>query len=261
MHIKTPEFVTLQFKLAGLGSRAAAIIIDLLIITIVNILLGVIAYFTMNSLEELILTMDVAMPIAIVVVIIFIFYWGYFLIFEYFNGGKTIGKKIVGIRVIQDNGHSITLLSSIIRNLMRIIDMLPIGYFIGIVMIFFHSKHQRFGDIVAGTIVVHEREGRQNSLIKKVEKTLASRSLSKESFHIEPWQLRALGKKEWELVKTYSYRLEQISPDVKNKLTRQVASIIFPKIGLEMEGKHSQTLEDTLLILYIHLHEEWEYEL
>ncbi|MFK4996937.1 RDD family protein [Bacillus sp. N9] len=62
--------------------------------------------------------------------------WGYFIVFEFVSGGRTIGKRVIGIRVIQDNGHSITFLSSLIRNLLRVIDSLPTSYLLGMIMIF-----------------------------------------------------------------------------------------------------------------------------
>ncbi len=111
-----------------------------------------------------------SLTIGIIIIILFIINWGYFFAFEYFSGGRTLGKKVIGIRVIQDNGHSVTLLSSLIRNLLRIIDSLPASYFLGMMMMFFHSKHKRLGDFVAGTIVVHERKTKSNKKLTALEK-------------------------------------------------------------------------------------------
>jgi uncharacterized RDD family membrane protein YckC len=160
--IKTPEYVSLQFQSAGLGSRAAAFIIDQIILLIVNILIIIGLLFMINgTFMDFFSSNMPSYLVGAAIILIFIIRWGYFFAFEYFSGGSTLGKKMVGIRVIQENGHSITLLSSLIRNLLRIIDSLPMNYLVGMLMIFFHTKHKRLGDLVAGTVVVHERRKRK----------------------------------------------------------------------------------------------------
>src|SRR4051812_2709416 len=125
LDIKTPEFVSLQFQIAGLGSRSAAFIIDQLILMAFNILSVVLLFFTLDGMSKMeFLFIEDSLPIAITIIALFIINWGYFFAFEFFSGGRTFGKKLMGIRVIQENGHSITLLSSFIRNLIRIIDSL-----------------------------------------------------------------------------------------------------------------------------------------
>ena len=177
--IKTPEFVSLQFQLAGLGSRTAAFIIDQLILMIVNVIIIICLGFVLYGFDDLFYLADEFMsyPIAITLIVLFLLNWGYFFVLEYFSGGKTIGKRVVGIRVIQENGHSFTILSSFIRNLVRIIDSLPANYLVGMLMIFFHPKNKRIGDLMAGTIVVHERKAK-----KKIGYLLLKRKLNREGF-------------------------------------------------------------------------------
>lgn len=167
----------------------------------------------------------------------------------------------MGIRAIQENGHSLTLLSAFIRNLLRIIDMLPTAYFLGMVMVFFHPKHKRLGDVTAGTIVVHERKAKRDRTVTKIEKEIQSRGLSKDQLHLQEWTLRSMETKDWKLVKTYIQRLLQLPPFERKQRTKQVASILLPKIGLNVEDKNEQELENLLLVLYLILREEWEYEL
>lgn len=259
--IKTPEFVSLQFQLAGLGSRTAAFIIDQLLLIIVDILIIVAFFLFMYGTADIMLWEMNSLPLAITIILMFLINWGYFFAFEFFSGGKTIGKKMIGIRVIQDNGHSVTLLSSFIRNLLRIIDSLPANYFLGLMMIFFHSKHKRIGDLVAGTIVVHERKAKKKRKLTGIEREIENRGLTKERLHIEDWTLKSLGAKEWNLIKTYCSRFTQLPLEERNELTIQVAEILFKKAGLQLEGKSGREVEDTLLILYMLLKDEWEFEL
>ncbi|REB10975.1 RDD family protein [Sporosarcina sp. BI001-red] len=260
--IKTPEFVTLQFQLAGLGSRSAAFIIDQLILMVFNIsVLIVLAFLFTRDIGFLSFTGMESLILGLAILGLFIVNTGYFVIMEYFSGGKTIGKKIIGIRAIQENGHSLTLLSSFIRNLLRIIDSLPGGYFLGIVLIFFHSKHKRIGDLVAGTIVVHERQTKRQNKRTPIEKEIAMKQLTKEDLVIEEWALRSIVQQDWKLLETYSNRLTQLSENERNGLTEKVANLLLPKFGLEVSGKSNLELENTLLVLYLILREEWSYEL
>lgn len=261
MEIKTPEYVSLQFQLSGLGSRAAAFLIDQLILWTINASIIIILVIIMNNETFLpIFFAENTIPIAIMIIALFIINWGYFFTFEFFSGGRTIGKKLLGIRVIQENGHSITLLSSFIRNLMRIIDSLPTAYFLGIIMVFFHSKHKRLGDLVAGTIVVHERKAKRKKKLTPIEKEIAKRGLSKNDLSIDEWALKSFSVKDWKLVSTYVSRFQQLPESERNPLTKQISGILLPKIGFDVEEKAEGELENILLVLYLILRDEWEFE-
>ena len=76
--------------------------------------------------------------------------------FTYFEGkkGRTLGKKVMDLKVVKDTGGQISMTESLIRNVLRIIDVLPQFYIIGIVSIYLTEKSQRVGDLAAGTQVV-----------------------------------------------------------------------------------------------------------
>ncbi|WP_160722812.1 RDD family protein [Bacillus sp. USDA818B3_A] len=261
LDIKTPEYVAIQFQIAGLGSRAAAFIIDRVLLMLVNILIIVILYFVMDGMESLsIFLWDSSFPIAMVIIGLFLLNWGYFFFCEFFTGGRTFGKKMVGIRVIQENGHSITLLSSFIRNLVRLIDSLPTAYFLGIIMVFFHPKHKRLGDLVAGTIVVHERKAKKKKP-SPIEKEINRRGLSKDDVSIDEWTLKSFTAKDWKLISTYANRFVQLPIEERNQLTRQIADLLLAKTGFDWDEKTERELEDLLLVLYLILKDEWEFEL
>ncbi|MBM7655605.1 RDD family protein [Neobacillus cucumis] len=260
--IKTPEYVAIQFRMAGLGSRAAAYMIDRVLLLLVNIIIIVVLFFVYDGMDSLpFFLRDSSVPIAIAVIGLFIINWGYFFFFEFFSGGKTLGKRMVGIRVIQDNGHSITLLSSFIRNLVRMIDSLPTAYFLGIILIFFHPKHKRLGDLVAGTIVVHERKAKKKNKPSHIEKEINLRGLNKNDLHLDEWTVGSFKEKDWKLVSTYANRFLQIPQEDRNELTKQIADLLLPKLGFEVIGKSEIELENILLGLYFILKDEWEFEL
>src|SRR5207237_3913500 len=97
--------------------------------------------------------------IAFLVVIQFIIINGYFAIFEWAWRGQTPGKLIMKLRVIREDGRPISFYEAMVRNLLRVIDfMVPPFYSIGLISVFATDRDQRVGDLVAGTVVVRERE-------------------------------------------------------------------------------------------------------
>lgn len=262
-NIKTPEYVSIQFQLAGVGSRAAAFVLDTIILMGVSLLILLTLVLILYGGSEFWFISETLFsgPVAITIVLLFLLNWGYFFLFEFFAGGKTIGKKIIGIRVIQENGHSITLLSSFIRNFLRIIDSLPASYFIGIMMIFFHSKHKRIGDLVAGTIVIHERRAKNKKKHSPLEKEIRMRGLSSNSLVIDQWALKSFGNEEWKLLQTYCNRFTQLKDHIRDTRTQQIAGILLPKAGIEITGKTYKQLENDLLVLYLILKDDWDFEI
>ncbi|KAB8137873.1 RDD family protein [Gracilibacillus oryzae] len=252
LDVKTPEYVSLQFQIAGLGSRATAFIIDQAILLLTQII--IIITFSL-SLQNSLLDME-ELLISIILILLFLLNFGYFIILEFFWAGRTIGKRMLGLRVIQENGHRITFLSSLIRNFMRLIDSLPAGYLIGLLLIFLHPKHKRLGDMTAGTLVVHEYQLSKKE--SRLEKQIHNKGLSKEMLELNSLQLNQFNKKDWELLSAYCQRISDLPIEEKNNLTNQVADILLAKIDLSGQSV-SRSKEDQLFLLYLHLKEEWEY--
>jgi len=148
LEIETPELVVLDYEIAGLGSRALAAILDTLILTGWTV-----ALFLLLA----VLAPGDSTVMAIGFVIYFASLWGYFAFFEGLRGGQTPGKRRVGIRVVRDTGHAVTLGAAAIRNLLRVADFLPPPYLLGALAVALHPRGKRLGDIVAGTVVVRDR--------------------------------------------------------------------------------------------------------
>ena len=94
---------------------------------------------------------------ALVILVWFTLFYGYFALFEALWNGQTPGKRAIGLRVITLSGRPITVIDAILRNLVRIVDQIPGIYAVGIVVVFLSPKNQRLGDLAAGTVVVHEQ--------------------------------------------------------------------------------------------------------
>jgi len=153
--VETPEHVDVQFELAGVGSRLAAGLLDLLLLGLSLLALWLGGAAILGDLLPK--GMARSWLDAVMILLTFCFLWGYFTLFEALNGGRTPGKQALGVRVVMDTGHSITPRAAVIRNLVRLIDSyLPIPFGPALISIFLHPSNKRPGDMAAGTIVVRD---------------------------------------------------------------------------------------------------------
>ncbi len=137
-----PEGVLLEFRLAGPLVRASAWAIDAAIRAVLYIVIGLsFSYFG-------------GVGVAIILIALFLIEWFYPVLFEV-KSGATPGKKAMGIWVIHDNGTPVTLSASVIRNLLRAVDFMPVMYGFGLLSMLFNREFKRLGDLAAGTLVVY----------------------------------------------------------------------------------------------------------
>ncbi len=162
--ISTPEQVSFHYEMAGIGSRFVASLLDHLILG--TALLLVICAFSALSTASLLASASgddsglagINLIRAVVVVVIFLIFWGYFVLFELVWHGQTPGKRAGRLRVIRRDGQPVHAGEVMVRNLVRIVDFLPGFYGIGLVTMFIDKDARRLGDLAAGTIVVREGE-------------------------------------------------------------------------------------------------------
>src|ERR1051325_1086448 len=158
--IETPERVPLHFALASIGNRFLACAIDhaiqALVLALIAITAAVLASF---SIFEHGLSSAPKWVYAVMVLLLFLIFAGYFAFFEWIWSGQTPGKRWLKLRVIREDGRPITFWEASVRNLLRPLDMFPMGsYSIGLVAVFASTRDQRIGDMVGGTVVARERE-------------------------------------------------------------------------------------------------------
>ncbi len=153
LDVETPEQVVVSYTLAGIGTRGAAAMIDLLLTLI---LVSTLLYLGASGLK-LVPAIAGDWVTAVVIIGNFLIFWGYSVAFEALWDGQTPGKRLLGLRVVRNGGGGVDIGTSAARNLIRFVDFLPFGYFAGMVSIIANQRNQRLGDLVAGTIVVRER--------------------------------------------------------------------------------------------------------
>lgn len=166
--IETPERVPLAFALASIGNRFLAVAIDhaiqfTSIAVVVLIFLFAAGVFNTDepTLPDAFASDTPNWIIAVMIIVLFLLFTGYFAVFEWWWDGQTPGKRLMKLRVIREDGRPITLWEAIARNLLRIFDAIP-GfvipiYSIGLIVVFLSNRDQRVGDLFAGTVVIRER--------------------------------------------------------------------------------------------------------
>jgi len=147
--VVTPEYVEFDFVLAGLLSRFLAWLIDTALAFAVFLMVAMVLSLVMAAFPGFASTF--------VILLWFLIDWGYFIFFEVVWTGQTVGKRALGLRVIQESGVRVGFFQSALRNLARPVDRLPLFYLVGGAFALFSEKQQRLGDMLGGTVVIRER--------------------------------------------------------------------------------------------------------
>ena len=158
--IETPERVPLHFALASIGNRFLACAIDhtIQVLALLIIFIAALVLANLSFLEQMLASAP-KWVYAVMIILLFLVFAGYFTFFEWIWSGQTPGKRWLKLRVIREDGRPITFWEASVRNLLRPLDMLPMGsYSIGLIAVFVSTRDQRIGDMVGGTVVVRERE-------------------------------------------------------------------------------------------------------
>jgi uncharacterized RDD family membrane protein YckC len=148
--VATPERVSFDYQVAGLGTRALAQVLDMLIVS--GILVAVYFVAVAVSLAAVVPGQLIAILGSFVVI------FGYFWVSESLWSGQTVGKKAFRLRAVGDRGEPLTFAQAGIRNIVRIVDFLPYGYGVGLIALFVNGRGKRLGDLAAGTIVVKDSD-------------------------------------------------------------------------------------------------------
>jgi uncharacterized RDD family membrane protein YckC len=160
LKIDTPEQIALELRVAGIGSRFLAVAVDTVLQTALIAAVATVAALGISTLPVLSIARTVrTIGPAVSIFLTFCLYWGYFAFFEIIWSGRTPGKRMAGIRVIDESGRPIAAYAAIGRNLLRAIDFLPAMYGVGVITMMLNRHSRRIGDFVAGTVVVYDTVG------------------------------------------------------------------------------------------------------
>lgn len=162
--IETPENVTFGFEVAGIGSRFIGALIDTGLLAGLLIALNLALVFLLDQAAgnrppgsasdapEWI----AGFVWALYILFEFAIFWGYYAFFELLWNGQSPGKRVAGTRVVRTDGNPAGFIEVAVRNLVRIVDLFPSFYAVGLVTMFLNDSARRLGDFAAGTLVVRD---------------------------------------------------------------------------------------------------------
>ncbi len=244
LSIDAPEHIELTFDLAGVGSRFCAALVDNIILTVIVMLFAAVIY----SLDVLEYTSDLLEGefknwlLAGLILIVFAILWGYYIVFELMWSGRSPGKRLLKLRVVKTGGYPITLLESAIRNLIRLIDFLPVFYGIGVIIMIVDRKWRRLGDLAAGTFVVKER-------VDRIPVELGSPIPQKTAFtYADKINIDVITDEELSAIREYISRRSTLTVQRRKQLSRVLATPILRKMGLPETLDHDVFLEEALIL-------------
>jgi uncharacterized RDD family membrane protein YckC len=216
--ISTPEGVDMEITLAGVGSRAIAGLLDLTIE--VFVLTGLLLLFGAVGRDSS------GFVVAAFIVVAFLILFGYFVLFEVLNQGRSPGKMAVGLRVIRTDGGPVTFIPSAVRNLLRLVDgwdlltlvLCPIGTIAAVAT----RDNQRLGDLAAGTVVARERFAQARGSLPGITPPVPPVVLG--------WDVSAITPDELVTVRRFLERRSSLSFHARMHLADELAARLGPKV-------------------------------
>lgn len=239
LEVETPEQVTFSYTLAGLGSRAAAALVDGAMCAAIYAALLFLATIAVGGGAARVRGVGgSAWATTLVVLGQFAIFWGWYVLWEGLRDGQTPGKRWLGLRVVRDGGLGVDLAASAARNLVRVLDMQPgIFYGVGAVSVAVSSQGKRIGDYVAGTIVVRERTERRPAAAAPVAGAAALHTM--------------LADDEYALLQRFRERRADLAPERAAELVAQLAGRFRPRVS----DPSLQGLADAAFLARLHEHE------
>ena len=257
--IETPERVPLHFALASIGNRFLACAIDH---TIQSLALGIILLTgVILSNVEAIQAMFTSAPKwvgAVMILLLFLTFSSYFAFFEWLWSGQTPGKRWMKLRVIREDGRPITFWEAAVRNLLRVLDMFPYPFYsIGLISVFSTGRDQRVGDMVAGTVVVREREAEAPEFEQVFASPVSDPALRRSFKPVEfTASLSSLTDAEIQVVETFLRRRWDLSDIPRQWMAWRVSMPILYKIrpGYDLNTFTYEGFLEELLHRYLQEH-------
>ncbi len=242
LEVRTPESIAFSYELAGVGSRFLALAVDLAIQIAFLLLLvwgltaiaatshGTYATMRLGSRDHLVESIAIAM----VIVVLFLIFFGYFILFEALWNGQTPGKRMLGIRVVRDGGYPIDFMASVIRNLIRVGEMALGFYALSAVVAVFSPQNKRIGDLAAGTIVIRE------SRMESPEKML--REVAEPVYAATAY----VSGEERSIIRRFLERRTDLVPQRRAALASQLAQRVRPRLPADLQRLEDEDLLERL---------------
>lgn len=239
--ILSPEKTVLSFRLASLGSRIAAKLLDLILILVAVIAITIICALIFGSTAPALFALIVPIASALGPFL-------YFILFEGLGNGQTIGKRALGIQVRAADGTPINFGAALARNLLLPADLMPGTGFAGLLVMFCTPRSQRLGDIVGNTIVVHSR---------RVEPvfSVAPHIVGLHPLETQVGDLKNMTLEEYNALRRFCDRYPELPSEVQAKLMREVFVPIARRNDVpELANVHPIYIAEAVVMRYGRTH-------
>jgi uncharacterized RDD family membrane protein YckC len=224
--IATPEGVELELRLAGVGSRFSAALIDFAIQGALVIAVVVIATLALGATAAAVVS-SLGVFFAFVV---------YDVLFEVRAAGRTPGKRALGLRVIMADGGPVTLRASAVRNTIRLVEGVATSYVPAILSILLTRDNQRLGDLAAGTVVGREAAPAGGSALAP-PRELPER--------LQAWDVSAVTPQELAAVRSFLARRSGFEPGARADLAGKLAAGLAGRVSGPLDEQDPERfLED-----------------
>lgn len=223
--IKTPEGIAFSLQLAGPVTRFLALSIDLMAVSVATSILQ--AFLTLLGF----ISLDLAY--AMMILMYFVISMGYGILSEWYWQGQTLGKKILRLRVMDEQGLRLQFSQIVIRNLLRSVDSLPGFYMIGGMVCLFSKRAQRLGDFAANTIVVWNPRIQKPDLGQLFEGKYNS---LREYPHLEARLRQRVSPAEAQVALQALLRRDELDPHARVELFHEVADYFKAIVAFPQEA-------------------------
>ncbi|MDW8363946.1 MAG: RDD family protein [Myxococcales bacterium] len=219
--IVTPENVPFELELAGPTARALGWAAD---VAVIAALTGLSACLIASRLQTL-----GGFAHALFFVLAFVAQWWYRALTEWWLGGQTPGKRLVGIRVVDARGLRVRLSQTVLRHLVGIVDLLPALYLVGGLCVLIDPRARRLGDIAAGTLVVRERPPVAPRTVVAPDSEAFAFARSAAVVHAA----RRLSPRERDAMLLLARRRDQLPVATRHELFGRLEAYLRARLGLE----------------------------
>jgi uncharacterized RDD family membrane protein YckC len=218
--IATPEGVELELVLAGLASRFMAECADAALV--LALAAGLVALAALAGGVAGLILVSIALGGLVLISI------GFHVAFEVLGGGRSPGKRLVGLRVVMEGGEAIGLRASLVRNLARLLEGPPLLYVPAMVAILATRLNQRLGDLAAGAIVIREPRDPRRRRRRRAEAVPGGAAAG---LGLERWDVSAVTPQELAAIRSFLERRDGFAPDARRGLAGGLAERLRAKVA------------------------------
>ena len=260
----TPENITLTYQAAGIASRFMAVVVDLLIqVASIILVLLMVRWITGGGSHNSVGPESLVSTLGIVITGIVIPFF-YAIFFEMLWGGRTPGKRLFGLRAVRDGGYPINFFSSVVRNILRIIDfgIIPLSTPLvlcglpGLACMFLSPTYKRIGDYAAGTLVVVDNNATLNAPPKPERKKKRGAAIplipvgeSVDLFLPLVKNINRVTREEYELIRRFTTRRKQFDLVTQAGLAEKLARPLLAKMEMNISFHYQLQYLDALLAI------------